>query len=345
MKEIQYRTFSLDTHLKNKRHNVCQFELTFGCGLHCKHCYTECYNTPEYRKDELKTDEVKRILDRIFDEGILWLCFTGGDPLMREDFLEIYSYAKGKGFIITIFTSAYSLTEEIAQYLEKRPPFVVEVTLNGVTKDVYEAISQVQGSFDRVMNGVRSILSARIPLKIKTQVTTDNLVHLPQIKEFVEGFGLQFRPDDILYARLNGDVSPCSLRISPDQFMHLHNKVEEGGICGPTSSREHTNDLFRCAIAGRNCVYIDPHGKMFLCTLIREPSYNVLKDDIERISNRLLPLVHGKELTAGSQCYDCEAREYCLSCPGRALVETGAMDNPVTYYCELAKRAKKQTLV
>ncbi|GAF88367.1 unnamed protein product, partial [marine sediment metagenome] len=118
MREIQYKTFSLRTHKINwllKRPNVCQFELTFGCNLHCKHCYTDCYNKPAYLKKELKTREVKFILDKVYKAGVIWLCFTGGDPLTRKDFLDIYSDAKDKGFIITLFTNGYSMTEEIAK--------------------------------------------------------------------------------------------------------------------------------------------------------------------------------------------------------------------------------------
>ncbi|MFQ5868041.1 MAG: radical SAM protein, partial [bacterium] len=87
MREIQYKTFSLRTHKKNwllKRPNVCQFELTFGCNLHCKHCYTDCYNKPDCLKKELKTGEVKFILDKVYKAGVIWLCFTGGDPLTRK---------------------------------------------------------------------------------------------------------------------------------------------------------------------------------------------------------------------------------------------------------------------
>lgn len=108
MEEIQYKTFSLNTHKKNwqiNNPNVCQFELTFKCGLHCKYCYTDCYNKPDYSKDELSTKEIKLILNKVYDAGVIRLCFTGGDPLARKDFLDIYAYAKIKGFIITIFTN------------------------------------------------------------------------------------------------------------------------------------------------------------------------------------------------------------------------------------------------
>src|SRR4030042_1866779 len=116
MKEIEYQDFSLATHNKNwqiNKANVCQFELTFKCGLHCKHCYSDCFNNPSSISRELDTKQIKLILDKVYAAGCFWLCFSGGDPLAREDFLGIYSYAKQKGFIITVFTNGYSMNDGI----------------------------------------------------------------------------------------------------------------------------------------------------------------------------------------------------------------------------------------
>jgi len=215
MKEIRYKAFSLRTHKENwriKRPNVCQFELTFRCNLRCRHCYSDCYNKEEYIKRELTTSQVELLIDKVYNSGVIWLCFTGGDSLTRQDFLELYSYAKDKGFLITIFTNAYSMTKEIIKYLKKKPPFVIEMTMNAVTKESYEKISQVEGSFEKVMQGLNLILKAKLPLKIKTQITRDNLGEIPDIKKFIEGSSLKFRPSYDLHARLNGDLTPCNLR-------------------------------------------------------------------------------------------------------------------------------------
>jgi len=330
MKEIQYKNFSWRTHKKNwriKKPNVCQFELTFGCGLHCKHCYTDCYNKPGYLKKELSTKETKFILDKVYQAGVIWLCFTGGDPLTREDFLDIYSYAKNKGFIITIFTNAYSMTNDIAKYLKKKPPFIIEMTLNAVTKETYEKISQVKDSFRKVMDGINSILKAKLPLKIKTQITKDNLEEMPKIRKFIEGLGIRFRPSYDLYARLNGDLTPCSLRILPHGKNH-----SADDDCGKHS------DLFHCVIGGGDGIQIDPYGNIFACNLIRRPAFNLLKVDIDYARDKLLPLVRNRKFVTDSRCNGCNLREKCDWCPGKAYVETGDMEKPIEYYCELTRQ-------
>ncbi|MBU0693067.1 MAG: radical SAM protein [Candidatus Omnitrophica bacterium] len=373
MKEIQYKKFSWHTHKKNwrlKQPNVCQFELTFGCGLRCKHCYTDCYNKPSYLKKELNTEQVKFILDKVYNAGIIWVCFTGGDPLIRPDFLDIYSYAKDKGFIVTVFTSGYSIDKKVVKYFEKRPPFVIETTLNAATEQTYEKISQVKGSFKKVIEGIDLILKANISLKVKTQITRDNLEELSEIKKVVEGLGLKFRPSTDLHARLNGNLAPCNLRISPQRVLNLDGKVE--GDCineskgikaierhssttlragkeakaqrhkGQREKKRTTNDnLFRCAIGGGDGINIDPYGNIFSCNLIREPKFNLLKVDIEYAQNKLLSLVRGKKFTTNSKCRVCDLKELCHTCPGRAYVETSDKEAPIPYYCELSEKITK----
>jgi len=340
MKEIQYKTFSLRTHKKNWRlnnPNVCQFELTFRCSLHCKHCYSDCYNKPAYLKKELNSEEVNFILDKLYRAGVIWLCFTGGDPLTRRDFLDIYSYAKDKGFIITVFTNGYSVTREIARYFKKRPPFVIEMTLNAVTEDLYEKISQVKGSFAKVMRGVNLILKETLPLKIKTQIMRDNLEELPKIKKFIEGLGLKFRPSSDLYARLNGNSAPCNLRISPQEVLNLNGRIKTDCLNESNEIKEPNDSLFRCAIGGGDGINLDPYGNMFLCNLIRKPAFNLLKVDIEYASNKLLPLVRNRKFVGNSKCKGCNLREFCRWCPGRTYLETGDEEAPIPYYCETAE--------
>lgn len=353
MKEIQYKTFSWNTHQKNwriKRPNVCQFELTFNCGLHCRHCYTDCYHKPAYLNQELSTQEVRLILDKVYKAGCIWLCFTGGDPLTRKDFLDIYSYAKEKGFIITLFTNGYSMSKETTSYFKKRPPFVIEMTLNAVSQDLYERISQVKGSFKKTMLGIRLILKAALPLKIKTQITRQNLEELPRIKERIEGWGLNFRPSYDLHARLNGDLGPCNLRISPQEDLELDGNKLRADDCrkpdnpaGETAGKRRDKNqkpersLFRCAVTGGDGVHIDPYGNMILCNLIRSYNFNLLEVDIDYAQAKLLPLARERKFTTNSKCKGCNLRELCQWCPGRAYLETKSMEKPVRYYCELAK--------
>jgi len=342
MRETQYKTFSLRTHKINWRRehpNACQFEFTFRCGLHCKYCYTDCYNKPAYFKKELDTEQVKHILDKLYKSGVIWLCFTGGDPLARRDFLDIYSYAKHKGFIITIFTSGYFLTKEITDYFKQKPPFVIEMTLNSVNKELFEEITQVKGSFIKVMGGIELILKSKLSLEIKTQIIKDNLEELERIRKFIEGLGLRFIPDFDMYARLDGDSAPCNLRVSAEKILALKapQKKQDDVYQSLSNRRKQPSEsnLFRCAI-GRDNMHIDPYGNTFLCSLIRKPTFNLLKSDVEDVLDKLMPLVENREFATNTRCKSCNLRKSCHWCPGKAYVETGNLEAPIDYYCKLS---------
>lgn len=345
MKEIKYKNFSFNRHSKNLKKDiasVCQFELTFGCDLHCRHCYTDCYNKSTYLKKELTVGQIKYILDKIQRAGVIWLCLTGGDPLIRPDFLDIYSYAKEKGFIITVFTNGYSLTRQMIRSFKEKSPFVLEITVNSVTERSYEDISQVQGSFSKVMKNIEIILKENIPLKIKTQITRDNLEEVPKIKNFVEGLGLEFSPSHILYPRLNGDLKPCDLRITAQEALDLYGRGESGQQKATDKTRDPVCRLFPCAIDGGDGINVDPYGNMFLCTLIREPNFNLLKTEVDHARRELLSQVRDRSFISDSRCRRCGYRQSCTWCPGKAYAEKGSFEEPIEYYCELAGMAEKK---
>lgn len=350
MKEIQYKDFSLRTHKKNWRidkSNVCQFELTFRCDFHCLYCYSDCYNNPTDTKNELSTSQVKQILDKIYEAGCLWLCLTGGDPLKRKDFLEIYDYAKQKGFIITIFTNGYSLTKKIVDFLGNNPPFVVELTLNSVAKNTFEEISQLPDSFDKTFSNLKMLIKRNIPVKIKTMVIKNNIREIQEIEKFIQGLGLRFNPSAFIYARLNKDRQPCSLRISPQQLINvnrgfdLDSRVNENIDCfynrlGKSRKKGHSVALFRCAAGSSDGVIISPYGRMVFCIHLREPSIDLLNQDIVETFFELFNQFRQKTFSTDSACSSCKIRSLCYSCPGHAFLEKGDMELPIEWFCQLA---------
>lgn len=110
------------------------FAITHRCNLKCVHCYIPDHNN----SDELTLDELQGILDQIVDAGALLLWITGGEPLIREDFPEIYVYARKKGLIITLFTNGTLISDDIVDLLKRWPPRIVEISLYGGSEATYE---------------------------------------------------------------------------------------------------------------------------------------------------------------------------------------------------------------
>jgi MoaA/NifB/PqqE/SkfB family radical SAM enzyme len=105
-------------------------EVTSRCNNNCRQCYGnlpagDCFSS----KNELSLKEIERIADEAVSMGCLSVLITGGEPLLRKDFSDIYRYLKEKGFLITIFTNATLITEEHIELFKMYPPWQLEVTI------------------------------------------------------------------------------------------------------------------------------------------------------------------------------------------------------------------------
>jgi MoaA/NifB/PqqE/SkfB family radical SAM enzyme len=228
------------------------FELTFRCNLRCAHCYCSLpANSQDALSKELGTEEIFKIFDQIAEAGCLWLLLTGGEPLVRKDFLEIYTYAKKKGFLISLFTNGTLITQEIADFLAEWPPNKVEITLYGITEETYEKITRVPGSFKRCKRGIDLLLERKIPLRLKTIAMTLNHDEFFKIKEYAEGLGVEFRFDPELNPRLDGSKTPCAFRLSPEEVLkleHCDEKRVEGWreLCEKLIGPPESDNLYIC---------------------------------------------------------------------------------------------------
>ena len=115
-------------------------ELTERCNNDCIHC---CINLPasdrEARARELPTAEIKRILDEAAGLGCLSVRYTGGEPLVRSDFEELYLYARRLGMKVVLYTNARLVTPRLADLFAKVPPSPIEVTEGLLQRDPPDA--------------------------------------------------------------------------------------------------------------------------------------------------------------------------------------------------------------
>lgn len=311
-------------------------ELTLRCNLRCAHCYCSRDSTPK----EMDTQEICRVLNDTADAGCLWLLITGGEPLIRPDFIEIYTHAKNKGMLITLFTNGTLLTPAIADHLKKYRPFSVEITLYGATRRTYEAVTGVNGSFERCMNGIRFLLERDLPLKLKAMVTRLNKHELSGMKRYADGLGLEFRFDSVISPGLDGSRDPCELRISPEETVELDladNKRRDGwrDFCEKFWNPAYSAELFTCG-AGLNGFHIDPYGRLRICEMVRHISYDLHSGSFKEGWSEFIPRLRLQKRTRDNKCKDCDVIPMCDQCPGWGLLEHGDPEIPVDYLCRIA---------
>ncbi len=160
-------------------------ELTARCNLNCRHCYI---NRPagdaEAESRELTAAEIERIAGEAAGLGSVWCLLTGGEPLLRRDFFDVYLMLKKKGLLLSLFTNAALVREEHAAFLKKYPPRAVEVTVYGVTRETYEAVTRVPGSYRAFRTGLDLLLEAGLPVRLKAMALRSNREELGAIAAF-----------------------------------------------------------------------------------------------------------------------------------------------------------------
>ena len=221
-----YGDFSSLIHGRQKERRApieVSIELTHRCPLECQHCYNNLpMSDVDARKQELTFDEHVRLLDELVEVGCFWILYTGGEVFARKDFLDIYTEAKKRGFLITIFTNGTMITPRIADYLAEYRPFAIEITLYGATRETYETLTQIPGSFDRCMKGIQLLKERNLPLKLKTVPTTINFHEVYEMKRFAEqDLGVQFKFDPLINPRTDCSQSPLAVRLSPEQVVSV----------------------------------------------------------------------------------------------------------------------------
>jgi radical SAM protein with 4Fe4S-binding SPASM domain len=333
--------------LSEKLHNLavkdripisCGLELTYSCNLNCVHCYVK--NT--YHEIELPTEKIFNILDDVAKEGCLWLLLTGGEPLVRKDFSDIYLYAKKKGFIITVFTNGTMITPEIISLFKEWPPFNIEITIYGATKKTYENVTHVSGSFEKCMNGINQLLGNNLPIQLKTIIMTLNKHEVGELKKFSNSKGMPFLFDPILSPKLNRSLSPRQYSLMPDEIVELDtndpDRLKEWKEYFVDSlNKTSSNFLYRCS-AGQTSFFINPFGEMQFCVLSRTPSYNLIKGNFRDGWYNQFKRIREQKCKPNYICKDCSLISICGQCPGWSYLEHGNFDTPVDYLCEIAHK-------
>jgi radical SAM protein with 4Fe4S-binding SPASM domain len=321
-------------------------EVTRRCPHKCAHCYN---NLPlaheEARRSELTYREHCRVLDEITEAGCLWLLYTGGEIFARKDFLDIYAYAKQKGLLVTLFTNGALITPKIADFLVKWRPFAIEITIYGRTKETYEKITGIPGSFERCMRGIRLLMERGLPLKLKTVVLTLNKHELWDMKRFAEeDLGMEFKFDAMINPRLDCSLSPLEVRLTPLEVVELDLKdpkrAKEWKKFGKMlnlfhRAPEHRDELYQCG-AGLTNFAIDPYGNLNLCALSSSDKWDLRRGSFRQGWEVFLLEERCKKTKNNTKCWACGIKAMCGMCPANGELENENPEMPVDFLCQVA---------
>lgn len=320
-------------------------EVTHRCPLTCSHCYNNLPMADENaRRGEMTLDEHRRVVDELAELGCLWLLYTGGEIFARSDFLDIYRHARRAGLLLTLFTNATLVTDRVADALAEEPPFDMEVTLYGATRQTYEALTGIPGSYDRCMKGIERILERRLPLKLKTVAVGVNRHELRAMREIAEGLGVDFKFDPMITPRIDCSSSPLAVRMSPADIVALDLddpvRIAEWrrlaiSLESPQLLEGETPQVYDCG-GGVNSFAIDPEGDMTICVLSHFDKYNIRRGSVREGWEHFLRGVRTRPATRVTKCTQCALKSLCGSCAANAELENGDPEAPVDFLCRTA---------
>jgi radical SAM protein with 4Fe4S-binding SPASM domain len=346
LEAISYADFSLDLHqqmLKKRLPANGTIEVTRRCPLTCAHCYN---NLPmgdrQARASELTLEEHRRLVDEIAEAGCFWLLYTGGEIFARKDFLDIYTHAKRSGLIVTLFTNGTLITPQIADYLAEWRPFNIEITLYGHTPETYERLTGIPGSYARCLNGIRLLRERGLPLKLKSVAVTINKHELPDMQRFAEEeLGVEFKYDAMMSPRIDCSQSPLAVRLRPEEIVELDlsdpTRIAEwrriaSQFNGPVTNAD---EIYSCG-GGINSFAVDPQGKMSICVLSHEDTYDLRAGNFREGWEHFLREVRHKKATRLTKCVKCQMKATCGMCPANGELENGDPESPVDFLCQVS---------
>jgi len=335
-----------------------ELEITARCNNNCRHCYI---NLPakdkRIKQKEMSLAQIKNIVDQAVELGALWCLITGGEPLLREDFFDIYLYLKKKGLLISVFTNATLITEEHIKFFKRYPPRDIEVTVYGTTEETYEKLSRNPGSFDAFMNGLDLLLKSNVRVRFKAIAMRSNAHELTAIFQFCRQRTKDyFRFDPFLHLRFDGNPKRNeeikSERLTPEEIVVIEKhdperfnvleKYCDKLISPASSSHINCNHLFQCNIGTAGAFTVGYDGFFRPCSCLWHPDCirDLKKGALAEIWQNFVPLLV-KNMRSNKEeflkkCRVCPIINLCVWCPARAHLETQELDKPVDYFCKVA---------
>lgn len=330
-------------------------ELTERCNNACVHCYINLPRTDvQAARREATTQQWKEIIRQAAELGTIQVRFTGGEPLLREDFHELYLYTRKLGMKVMLFTNARRITPELAELFVKVPPLKkIEVSVYGMRPQSYDLAASATGAFAEFHQGVDLLLAYKIPFVVKYVLLPQNQEDLPAFenwKKIIPGMNRKSSPFALLNLRAHRDSLAKNkyidrLRIPPEEFVELLASDRNAYLKGMSeycsrSLRPPGEKLFTCG-AGEGSGCVDAYGTYQMCMLLRHPElvYNLSQGTLKEAHATIFPVF--RNLTAKNpeylrRCAKCFLRGLCEQCPAHSWMEHGTLDTPVEYLCQVA---------
>ena len=261
-----------------------EFEITNRCFRHCSYCAYESGPTPKMSfRQELSTHEWLALLSELASQGLMALEFTGGDPFVREDALDIILHADRLKIPVHINSDLSVLSEEHIRKLSAMDHLIaIQTSLDGASEETCD-LTRGKGGFRTLIKQMEQLKDSNLPFTVGVTVHKKNYQEIPAIAKLVSQYGVAGLYIGPMYAAGRGKNME-DLVLSPaewDRAVHDYMSVLQNGVVAPTESVWHrliencagrenpVRDQLYLTPRGNSALRIDPHGNAYVSAKLR----------------------------------------------------------------------------
>lgn len=332
-------------------------EITSKCNLRCIHCYGQ----NDRNRQEMSTDEIKKVIDLLCEKGTIEIFFTGGEIFTRKDFNEIYVYTRKKGILVALLTNITLLNQEHIEMFKEYPVEVISTTMYGYSKEVYEKVTGVKGSYETFMRAVDLLKNNGIKYELKFVAMEQNIDELYDVRRFGKELGVNMIIGLDIRATTDGDTQPVKCRISPERafefdlkdnsrvefWQDVANQILSNDLCDLKNrgyvrkgSRYEENYLYPCSI-GEQFVFITSDMRMQGCIKTPYASYNLKTGDFDTGWKFIKERFTNKKASRNFKCTSCDKSLLCEQCTASFALNNGCEEDVDDFYCKVAELRKE----
>ncbi|MFC5367326.1 TIGR04347 family pseudo-SAM/SPASM protein [Salinirubrum litoreum] len=329
---------------KKQQKPVVVWNLTKRCNLHCQHCYAgaEIESAP----GELSTAEGRQLLDELADYGAPVVLFSGGEPMVRDDLLELIAHASDAGIRPVLSTNGTLITAENARRMKEAGLKYAGVSVDGLPERNDRFRGQ-EGAFDAAVRGIEHCLDAGLKTGLRYTITEANAADMEGVVDLLRDVGVdRFCFYHLDYGGRGNDIrdvdlSPADRREAVRRLCDLTREYHEAGeeietllvgnYCDAGFLVEYAREELGPAAADRIYRYLrvnggDPAGERvadvdyqgnvhatqfwqgYSLGNVRDRPFGAIWDDE---SNPVLRDLRQREDLLTGRCADCRYRSIC----------------------------------
>ncbi|ODA41979.1 putative heme d1 biosynthesis radical SAM protein NirJ2 [Desulfosporosinus sp. BG] len=307
---------------------IVSWNTTNACNMFCDHCYREAGCKAE---DELSTTEAKTLLEQIAKAGFKIMIFSGGEPLMRTDIVELVAHATSLGLRPVFGTNGTLLTLELAQQLKEAGTMGMGISLDSLDKEKHDEFRKFPGAWDGAVRGMKICREVGLPFQIHTTIMDWNADEVEAITDFAVEMGavahhffflvptgravsieeetLKAEAYEDILTRIMKKQQTVDIELKPTcapQFMRI---AKQMGINMRYS---------RGCLAGTHYCIIGPKGQVQPCAYLNIPLGDVRKTPFDEIWRNHEVFNTLRTLDYKDGCGSCEYKRACGGCRARA---------------------------